>query len=221
MKKEKEEFKKSMHTDGLVSFTAKVVEYFKDSANTKKWLDILFYVVIAGFAMYMLQNCRANRDNTVRNKLGPAVYKYYNADYAGVIPLLQDIDKDYPNTKFTGEAMYYLGEANYRLGKFDAAIKALETAKKKSVPEIMKPSIYVTLAYSYEELKDYNKAVAVYEEALKKFKNFASRDELLSNQARCLKLAGKTEEAMKRYEEIVNKYPTSPCVENAKKNLGR
>ncbi|MFH1073593.1 MAG: tetratricopeptide repeat protein [Candidatus Firestonebacteria bacterium] len=221
MKKEKEDFKKSMHTDELVSFTAKVVEYFKDPANTKKWLDILFYAVIAIVALFMFHTCQVNRDNTVKNKLGPAVYKFYNGDYAGVVPLLQDIDKDYPNTKFTGEALYYLGEADCRLGKFAAAVKSLEKARKKSVPDMMKPLIYISLAYSYEELKDYPKAAAVYEEALKKFSDYASRDELLSAQARCLKLSGKPEEAKKRYEEIVNKYPTSPCIENAKQNLGR
>jgi len=221
MKKEKEDFKKSIHTDELVSFTARIVEYFKNPANTKKWLDILFYVAIAVVAVFMLRNCQVNRDNTVKNKLSPAIYKFYNADYAGVVPLLQDIEKDYPNTQYTGEALYYLGEANYRLGKFDLAAAALEKAKKKNVAELLKPAIYMTLAYSYEELKDYPKAVAVYEEALKKLSNYTSRDELLSGQARCLKLSGKIEEAKIRWEEIVNKYPTSPGVENAKQNLGR
>ena len=221
MNKEKEEFNKSLHHDELVTFTGKVIAYFKNPANTKKWLDILFYTVIAVVAMVMLRNCQVNRDNTVKNKLGPAVYKFYNMDYAGVIPLLQGIDKDYPRSGYTGEAMYYLGEANYRLGKYADAVKALETAKKKSMPPLMKPLVYISLAYSYEELKDYAKAVAIYEEALKKFSDYSSRDELLSNQARCLKLEGKTEEANKLYEEIINKYPTSPCVDNAKQNLGR
>ncbi|MCX5776362.1 MAG: tetratricopeptide repeat protein [Candidatus Firestonebacteria bacterium] len=221
MKKEKQEFKKALHTDGLVSFTARTVEYFRNPANTKKWLDILFYAVIAVVALFMLNNCRVNRNNTVKNKLVPAEMKFFAGDYEGVLPLLKDIQKDYPNTKYTGEALYYLGEANCRLGKYEEAVKVLEEAKIKRIPDAMKPLVYSALAYACEELKDYTKAAAVYEEALKKFSSYYRRDELLSNQARCLKLSGKAEEAKSRYEEIINKYPTSPYLENAKQNLGR
>lgn len=221
MKKEKEQFKKSMHEDELVSFAAKVVEYFKNPANTKKWLDILFYVVIGIVALFMFRNCQVNKENTVKNKLGPAEYKFINGDYEGVIPLLNDINKDYPNTKFSGQALYYLGEANYRLGKYDEAVKAFEAGKKKYLPDLMKPLVYMSLGYSYEAQKNYLKAAETFEEALKVFPNHYSRDEVLVNAARSLRLAGKNDEARARYEEILNKYPNSQWIDTAKQNLGR
>ncbi|GEM_PF-1802978 len=221
MKKEKEQFKKSMHEDELVSFTAKIVEYFKNPANTKKWLDILFYAVIAVVALFMFRNCQVNKENTVKNKLGPAEYKYMNGDYEGVIPLLNDINKDYPNTKYSGQALYYLGEAYYKLGKYPEAEKAFEAARKKYLPELMKPLVYSSLGYAYEAQKDLPKAAAAFEEALKKFPNYYGRDELLINAARCLRLSGKTEEARVRYEELLNNYPNSQWVDTAKQNLGR
>ena len=221
MSKEKQQFKKAMHKDGLVTFTAKVVEYFKDPVNTKKWLDILFYVVIAIVALFMFHNCQVNKENAVRSKLGPAEYKFMNGDYEGVIPLLNSINQDYPNTKYSGQALYYLGESNFKLGKYEEAVKAFEAGKKKSLPDLIRPLIYISLGYSYEALKDLPKAAATFEEAAKKFSDYYGRDELLVNAARCFRLSGKTEEAKALYEEILNKYPTSQWVDTAKQNLGR
>ena len=221
MSKEKVKFKKSMHQDELVSFAARVVAYFKDPANTKKWLDILFYVVIAVVALFMFRNCQVNKENSVKSKLGPAEYKFMSGDYEAVIPLLNDINKDYPNTKYSGQALYYLGEANYKLGKYEDAAKALEAAKSKSLPALMRPLIYISLGYSYEGLKDLPKAAAAFDDAAKKFSDYYGRDELLINAARCYRLAGKAEEAKARYEEVLSKYPTSTWVDTAKQYLGR
>lgn len=220
MKKEKEKFKKKLKEDELVSFTKKVVEYLKQPEGLKKFLNWLFYVVVAIIFVFMYGTYRSNIDNTVYSKLSVEKHKYFMGDINDVmINNLKTIITNYPNSKYIGEVMYYLGNCYYKIGRFDDAIKQYEEAKKKKLIDVLKQSVYVSLACAYEEKKDFAKAISTYEELMKKFPDYYARDEILINIARNLKLMGKVNEAREKYNEVVNKFPNSPWIDLAKENL--
>ncbi|MFH1823873.1 MAG: tetratricopeptide repeat protein [Candidatus Firestonebacteria bacterium] len=222
MKKEKMEFKKMLKEDELISFTKRVVEYLKKPEGLKKSLNWLFYVVVAIIFIFMYGTYRSNIDSTVYSKLSSEKQKYFNGDINDImINNLKIITTNYPGSKYIGEVIYYLGNCYYKIGRFDEAVKQYEEAKKKKMIDVLKQSVYVSLACAYEEKKDFSKAISTYEELLKKFPDYYAKDEVLINTARNLKLMGKISEAKEKYKEVVNKFPKSPWIELARENIER
>lgn len=221
MKKEKQEFKKHLKEDELVSFTKRIMDYLRSPEGLKKFLNALFYIAVGIVVVFMLVTRNANIDAQVYKSYLSAQSQYFNREYDITIKNLEKILKDYPNTKYTGEIMYCLGNCYYRTGKFDDAIKNFESAKKKYIQPILAPVVYSSLSYAYEEKKEYDKAIAHYEELLKKFPDYYGNDRVLFDMARCLRLSGKTEEAKEKYKNIVNKFPNSPLLPAVKENMER
>ncbi len=135
--------------------------------------------------------------------------------YAG---FLQIIEK-YKGSEAANLAHYYAGVCYLNLGQADEAIKYLsDYSPKGSFMPVMK---YGTLGDAYSEKEDLDKAVSFYEKAAK-----AGDDELLTPyylkklgllQSR----QGKSEAALKTFEQIKEKYPDSPDGSTIDKYIAR
>jgi len=219
MNKDKMLFKKQMKEDKLATTARKVFNFFQDPEGVKKFFNILIWVVIAVVAVTGYFTYRGNIDKQVEKDMKPAIRQYYDGEYDIAIKNLKKIYQNYPHSAYAGEVLYYMGESSYKLKNYDEAIKNFNEATGKSLREMIRPAVFIALAYTYEEKGDFIKAADTYETLSRKIPKYFAMDDVFIGRARCLKAAGKSDEAKKVYQDIITKYPESRHFQTAKGNL--
>lgn len=114
--------------------------------------------------------------------------------------------------------LLYIANCYYELGDYDAAIKTLEELIGRfSDPAIISLAKYrMAMAYMQKGLAD--NALNVLLE-LTRINTAPLRDFALMESAAILESLGKIEEAQKKYKEIIEKFPESTFLDEAKKRL--
>ena len=108
----------------------------------------------------------------------------------------------------SGEAVYfYAGVCNLQLGNFEEAISNLKKYNGKD--EIIAARALACIGDAQASLNDLNSAISSYKAAAAKADNMLAANYLLKAGI-LLEETGKTAEALKIYEEIKVKYPSTP-----------
>jgi len=119
-------------------------------------------------------------------------------------------------TRATHIVQFHIGNCYFNLHDYDNAVKAyLKFVDKYKDEEEILPLVYQKLASSYMELGKGEEAIKTLND-LAKFKNGIFKDTALILEARHYESTGKPEEAIKRYKELVNSFPSSPWSAEAK-----
>ncbi len=216
MDKEKQHFKDSLKEDELKTVLHHTVEFFRDPAKVNKALNwaigaLLVALVVWGYTAY-----RNNVDTQVYKAIGTAKAKIGAKDIDTAIQNLRTTARDYPSSSMLGAVNFYLGQCYELKGDLESALKAYGDAVASNLPESMLPGAYISYAYALEAKQDYVKAVSVYDQLLNKMPNYYGAGEVLLNQGRNLRLAGKLPEAAAKYKAVVDKYPDSAWAYTAK-----
>jgi len=119
-------------------------------------------------------------------------------------------------TKATPIVQFYIGNCYFNLRDYDNAVKAyLRFIDKYKNEEEIVPLVYQKLASSYMELGKGDEAINTLND-LAKFKNGIFKDTALILEARHYESTGRSEEAIKRYKELISSFPSSPWSAEAK-----
>jgi predicted negative regulator of RcsB-dependent stress response len=131
-----------------------------------------------------------------------------------------DIFKKSYETKKTPSVLLYIAGCYYELGNYDEAIRTLKdfTQRYEGEDDLI-PIAYEKLAMAYERKGDTKEALKALE-SLYHLKGDIYKDLALIESARLLEKEGKTDEAMKKYKELSEKFPNSPFSDEAKVKLG-
>ncbi len=105
--------------------------------------------------------------------------------------------------------LFYLGNCLYSLGEYKEASEILQDFDRKYENDYFAPWAKMKLAASYEQIKDYEKAINSYKKILEKHPQSSICPQALLGVARCQGLQGEWSEAQKSYEEILSRYPLS------------
>jgi len=106
-------------------------------------------------------------------------------------------------------ARYAMGVCHYRLGDFATAESVLqEVVKDEKYPQ--RPDALLVLGHSYLSAKDYDKAIATFDEILSKHPAANASDAAALNRAQAFHLMGKSKEAETALEVFLKDRPTSP-----------
>src|SRR5208283_2336068 len=107
--------------------------------------------------------------------------------------------------------LLYIASCDDGIDKYDEAIKPL----KKIIDEYPDPKIsslaYYKMAIIYLNKGDVNNALKTFD-TLIAVKDALLQDMALMESGRTLELVGRTEEAKNKYNELINKFPSSPLV---------
>jgi TolA-binding protein len=123
------------------------------------------------------------------------------------------------DTKKLPVSLYYIGASHYELGNFDQAIDTFDQfVRKYQGEELLLPLAYQKLASSYMRKGDAAGASKTLD-ALYKSPGSIYQDLALIEHGKLLEKEGKSEEARKKYEELVQKFPQSPFLNEAKARL--
>lgn len=121
--------------------------------------------------------------------------------------------------KSTSAVQFYIGNCYFNLGDYDNAIKAYNKfIDKYKNEEIILPLVYQKLASAYIKRGKNDEAIKTLN-TLTQFKNGIFKDVALILEARHYETTGKHEDAIKKYKELVEGFPSSPWTVEAKARI--
>jgi tetratricopeptide (TPR) repeat protein len=136
------------------------------------------------------------------------------------IAALDAVLRDHPRFSGAGQAAYQLGNLRYAAGAYAQARGAYELALAKGGPPSLRALSALGIGYTWEAEKDYARAAAAYDAALKAMpdKTFLYEDALLAL-ARAQELAGKRAEAAETYQRLLKEVPNTRRADDLKTRL--
>ena len=136
------------------------------------------------------------------------------------IAALDGVLRDHPRFSGAGQAAYHLGNLRYAAGAYGPARGAYELALAKGGPASLRALSALGMGYTWEAEKDYAKAAAAYETAMKAMspKSFLYEDALLAL-ARVQELGGKPAEAAETYQRVLKEVPDTRRADDLKTRL--
>jgi len=130
-----------------------------------------------------------------------------------------DLFKKAYDTRKSPLSLYYIAACYYELGKYDDALKTLKDfTQRYSGDERFLPLAYQKMAIVYIKKGDANEAKKTLD-ALYNLKGDLYKDLALIEYGRLLEKEGKLDEAKKKYQELTEKFPNSPFIDEAKAKL--
>ncbi|MDX2196731.1 MAG: tetratricopeptide repeat protein [Cytophagales bacterium] len=171
---------------------------------------------IFGFRYYV-----NTQNEEAQNTMFQAVY-YFEADSLskalngdGANPGFVEITESYPFTKAANMANFYAGTCYLKLGKYEDAIDYLKNFGASDL--LIQARAYSLIGDAYLEQNDYENAVTYYQKAsdYKPTKEFTP--EYLMKLGLACELNNNYESAVKAYDRIINEFPNSNKVNDARK----
>ena len=128
------------------------------------------------------------------------------------LKLLESVPRQYPGTAAELLSLFYIGNCQFAMKKFDEAIASYDKFAQDIPPEShMALLAYDSLGYCYEEKKDYKRAIEYFEKTVTPPPGLGESGYL--NVARCYETIGEKENALKTYKKILVEYPNSPRID--------
>ena len=209
--------------DALAARLAESEDFVRNHRNLL--LGILAAVVLAvvgGFGFYTWRN---NQDAKAQSSMFRAV-NYWEADSLnkavkgdGKAPGLATIANEYGSTKAGNLANFYSGVASLKQGKYQEALGYLEDFSSEDY--LVQSRAYALMGDAQLELKHPKEAADLYAKAADHNANEYFSPSYLMKEATARELANDTEGALKAYDRIINEYPTSQEVAEARQFRGK
>lgn len=203
----------------------KTEEFFNNKKNRNLVFGIggVLALAIAGFLIY--QFYITNKNEEAQREMFQAVY-YFEADSLGRAlngdginyGFLQIIE-EYSGTETANLAQFYAGATYLQLGDYQSAARYFEDFSSSDY--LLQARAYSLRGDAYMELEDYNKAIEAYEDAVEYKPNAEFTPVYLKKLAIAYEENGNFGNAAKAYGTIVNEYPESRLVQEAKKHKAR
>ena len=130
-----------------------------------------------------------------------------------------DIVDEYGMTKAANRASYYLGVSYLHLGQFEEALDYLNDFKTDDI--LLAPVTEGAKGDAYLELGEANTALKHYRKAYNMSDNELTAPVYMMKAAKVLETQDELEKAVALYEQIKEKYPTSPEATNVDRYIAR
>ncbi len=136
------------------------------------------------------------------------------------VKALSDFRAAHPGTRSAGNAGLLLGEALLRQGKGSEATAAFDDYLAHSDPnDPLRPAALEGKGYALESAKDYDKALAAFDQLAKETKTDFMKGMGLYHRARILLLQGKTDEGAKALSEVPSLAPNTAAARLAQERI--
>jgi tetratricopeptide (TPR) repeat protein len=200
-----------------------IKEKIKTRQRTLAYFIGIFFILITFVIAFIVYNRTSSAKALELQSEG---YKLFYGEY--LTSLIQPTEryqkaldlfkKSYEKRK-RPDTLLYIANCYYELGNYDEAIKSLNLLIEKfSEPKLVSMAYY-KIAMAYMKKNDQDKALSILKN-ISGIKNGSFQDIALFEVGNLLESIGKTEEAKASYRELINKFPKSGLVNEAKKRLG-
>lgn len=157
--------------------------------------------------------------------LGASVRTYEAGDYRAALEGndtalgLRAIAEDYSGTDAGNLALFYAGDALFRLGEYDEALAFFEDFDAGA--NYIGASAFAGRAAIYEQRGDFEQAGDYYLRAAHQFENEVTSPQYLLQAGRAYEAAGAYGDAASAYQEILDDYADAPAATNVSIDLAR
>jgi tetratricopeptide (TPR) repeat protein len=133
---------------------------------------------------------------------------------------LEQLLATYPSARTVPEAAYELGNVRFAAGQYAQARGAYELATQRGAAGLLRALARGGEARTWEAERDFARAAQAYAALVKELdpRSFLFEDALL-DQARCLELAGKKDEAVATYQRLLKDVPTAKRADDVRSRL--
>ncbi len=207
--------KKQMKEDKLVTFWFKAMEWIEQ--HQQYVLGGLAAVVLFVAGGFFYKNYKADQEQRASVMFANAKRLYDSQNYNAAVDTLVRLTNDFSGTPSAGLGTIYLANAVMFKKDYPVAEHYYRTYLDDYDDDpILSVAASAGVAGTFDERGDYARAAELYEQAAKKFSESYRAPQLLMDAARCYRLAQKGESALKVLSQLVEKYPKSKFVEEAK-----
>ncbi len=211
--------KHQMKEDKLVTTTFQFTEYIQK--HSKEFLIAgAGVVVVILIALFFISSNRA-RNQKALELLGKARVELEAGEFQQATTGLQTIWRSYGGTKAAQEALYLLGNAYYYSRDYDQALRFFQDFVKK-YPEadpLLLSGAYSGIGDCHMQIKEYSQSAEDYLKAADKNPDDFVVPNLLLLSAQAYSYANQPDKAKEIYEKIIQKYPNSKAVFQARLEL--
>jgi tetratricopeptide (TPR) repeat protein len=166
-------------------------------------------------------NREVNAGGTPSEDNGKAPFKTSAEKDDAIIKSLSDFRAKEKGTKASSTAALPLGQALLREGKSQEALAAFDDYLKGSTQnDPLRPTALEGKGYALEAKKDYDAALAAFDQLAKENTSEFMKGMGLYHRARILLLQGKTDEGVKQLQEIEGAAPGSSAARLAAERVG-
>jgi TolA-binding protein len=156
-----------------------------------------------------LRNVRSDADAALREKvafrLGLALY--YQRLYQQASQVLQAFVVSYASSPYRDEAVYWLAEAHFHQGDYQAA---LQTSKRLPRDSRLYPYALHSQGWSYLRLQQWSSAIHAFQQIIEADPQSAVAADALYRMAESYRQLGQSETAQHTYERYLSLYPKGP-----------
>ncbi len=207
--------KKHMKEDKLVTFWFKAIEWIEQYQQYVLGGIIAVVLIIAGF--YFYNNYKAGQEQHAAVMFANAKRLYDSQSYDAAVDTLVRMTNEYRGTPSAGVGTVYLANAFMFKKDYPVAERYYRAYLDDYDDDpILSAAASAGIAATFDERGDFAKAAELYEAAAKEFSESYRAPELLLSAARCYRFAQKGDAALQVLGKLVEKYPKSKFVEEAK-----
>ncbi len=158
-----------LRSDRFLESSVKLLMYVKERKERFIFGLIAVIALVSIGNRYLIR--REKSDTRAEFQMTMAHQNLLNGDYENAVFRYGKIVEQYGNSRQGKEAHYWIGEANFSLGRYDEAIEAFEKfLSVSSRDDIISPSALGNLGASYEATGDYARAAATYRRIYDEFR---------------------------------------------------
>ncbi len=201
--------------DRAVEFSNRVLHYVSDNIRNIL-LAIAFLIVIAG----IVSGFWIHRSAKERKALAIYNQAHQKDDEQELMKDLQEITEKYPGVQSTRIALLELGNIHYKNGDIDKAISTYQRYLEDSPYGELTALALDSLGYCFESKGDYVRASEYFKRVLQEEGDFL-KDMAYINLGRVYETAGNVTEAIRSYDEFMEKYPNSPYLPMVKEKMAQ
>lgn len=195
----------------------------KERQRTLVYAAIVFVAVTLSVSgLFIYKKASANK----ALELELEGYRLFYGDYqAQAAPLaerykkaLEKFNESY-KAKKRPNVLLYIANCHYESGNYDETVKILKDLISRFPDSKITSIAYHKMAMAYVKKGDTDNALNALKQIIS-VKDSALQDMALLEAGKILELSGKTEDAKKNYRELINKFPKSALINEAKARMG-
>jgi len=181
-------------------------------------LGVLGLVVAVGLITFFVLRQRAASEEQAAGKLAEANVLFWQNDYARSLQVAKQVADQFPNTPSGIEAHRLTGDDAYWTGDFKSAAAEYRRYLDHVKTGLLANAARRSLGYALESGHQFKEAASTYEGLVGTFDRESSA-ELLLAVARCDRLAGQPQEAVKAIQRLLDEYGETSASNRARIEL--
>lgn len=222
-------FEEEKYNEALKKYT----EALKNAENDSNKIAIQSKIIICYFRMNDIDNANKSINSfkqtflkfDIKNYLAEfqlelGGYYFRNKDFANAKKVFEDVIKNYPDSKFSHLAYYWLAKINENNGNIAQATRILLELNKKPLDKETRVRVNLSLGNIYFKLEKYDSATIYYRFVVENSDKNRTLQSAMNNLLACYEELGYYELAIELARRYIERFPNADDITDKKIKIG-